>query len=211
MGEKEEKLLDWLLFADESKKVERYSDSPKKIRDFVGGHTSCLIRLIVSLHGIYRKEIEFLYLDFDLGKAVFIALDHDLGEILAGEISSLKIFNGEVTLGEKYDKEKEAWKEISKKFGRWGQKASNRWYEFESLDSPEAKFAVVCDKIEPTIHLLKECMKDKKLFPKIITSYGEEDIKKFPVLKNFCNLLESRLEKLDKKRKGLKNPKKIKL
>lgn len=85
----------------------------------------------------------------DVNKCIKIALVHDLVEIYAGDTFAYDEKG-------KLDKEKREKEAADKLFGmlegEQGKEIRALWEEFEAKETPEAKYANVCDRLGPLIH-----------------------------------------------------------
>ncbi len=109
-----------------------------------------------------------LYKDLDLGLVAQFALVHDLVEAHAGDTPTLMGVNKDF-LKQKEKREKKALNKIKKEFGKdfgWIHKTIEK---YEKLDTKEARYIKVLDKILPKITVIlnnAKAINDKKLATK---------------------------------------------
>ncbi len=92
---------------------------------------------------------EYCKEDIDVNKVIKIALVHDLVEVYAGDTFAYDEKGYET----KANREKEAADRLFGMLeGEQGEEIRALWEEFEAKQTPEAKFANVCDRVQPLIH-----------------------------------------------------------
>ena len=140
MDERLKKQMDFLLEADKLKFISRQtylSDGKRKEND--GEHSWHLALMAVLLSEYSNEKI-------DLVKVITMVLIHDIVEIDAGDTYAYD------TLGNQSKREREV-KAADRIFNilpkDQAQKLRQLWEEFEAYETPEAKFAHVCDNVQP--------------------------------------------------------------
>ena len=140
MDERLKKQMDFLLEADKLKFITRQtylSDGKRKEND--GEHSWHLALMAVLLSEYSNEKI-------DLVKVITMVLIHDIVEIDAGDTYAYD------TLGNQSKREREV-KAADRIFNilpkDQAQKLRQLWEEFEAYETPEAKFAHVCDNVQP--------------------------------------------------------------
>lgn len=83
------------------------------------------------------------HLDIDKSKVLMMIIIHDLGEVIVGDITP----KDEITVEDKFKKELEAINEIFNSFNE-PDKFISLWKEFETNNTPEARFVKQLDKLE---------------------------------------------------------------
>ena len=143
MEKKEERLkkqMDFLLEADKLKFITRQtylSDGKRKEND--GEHSWHLALMAVLLSEYSNEKV-------DLVKVITMVLIHDIVEIDAGDTYAYD------AVGNQSKREREA-KAADRIFNilpeDQAKKFRQLWEEFEAYETPEAKFAHVCDNVQP--------------------------------------------------------------
>ena len=140
MDERLKKQMDFLLEADKLKFITRQtylSDGKRKEND--GEHSWHLALMAVLLSEYSNEKI-------DLVKVITMVLIHDIVENDAGDTYAYD------TLGNQSKREREV-KAADRIFNilpkDQAQKLRQLWEEFEAYETPEAKFAHVCDNVQP--------------------------------------------------------------
>ena len=143
MGNIEERLkkqMEFLLEVDKLKFINRQtylSDGKRKEND---GEHSWHLALMAVLFSEYSNEKD------DLGKVITMVLIHDIVEIDAGDTYAYD------AVGNQSKREREV-KAADRIFNilpeDQAEKLRRLWEEFEAYESPEAKFAHVCDNVQP--------------------------------------------------------------
>lgn len=144
-----QKITDILTFLHRTKNlesVERYKDSLADRRNTVAEH-SWRLALMVLIIGTETK------VRVDVGRAVAIALLHDIAEAKTGDIDAYQqIMAGKKLVDDKKAAEEAALHEMTDDlpFGDW---IYHFWREYEDLQTVEAKFVKALDKIEGFLHI----------------------------------------------------------
>lgn len=140
MDERLKKQMNFLLEVDKLKFISRQtylSDGKRKEND--GEHSWHLALMAVLLLEYSNEKI-------DLVKVITMVLIHDIVEIDAGDTYAYD------TLGNQSKREREV-KAADRIFNilpkDQAQKLRQLWEEFEAYETPEAKFAHVCDNVQP--------------------------------------------------------------
>ena len=140
MDERLKKQMDFLLEADKLKFITRQtylSDGKRKEND--GEHSWHLALMAVLLSEYSNEKI-------DLIKVIIMVLIHDMVEIDAGDTYAYD------AVGNQSKREREV-KAADRIFNILPRDQAERfrqlWEEFEAYETPEAKFAHVCDNVQP--------------------------------------------------------------
>lgn len=140
MDERLKKQMDFLLEADKLKFISRQtylSDGKRKEND--GEHSWHLALMAVLLSEYSNEKI-------DLVKVITMVLIHDIVEIDAGDTYAYD------AVGNQSKREREV-KAADRIFNILPQDQAEKfrqlWEEFEAYETPEAKFAHVCDNVQP--------------------------------------------------------------
>lgn len=140
MDERMKKQMDFLLEADKLKFITRQtylSDGKRKEND--GEHSWHLALMAVLLSEYSNEKI-------DLIKVIIMVLIHDMVEIDAGDTYAYD------AVGNQSKREREV-KAADRIFNILPRDQAERfrqlWEEFEAYETPEAKFAHVCDNVQP--------------------------------------------------------------
>ena len=163
MDERLKKQMDFLLEADKLKFITRQtylSDGKRKEND--GEHSWHLALMAVLLSEYSNEKI-------DLVKVITMVLIHDMVEIDAGDTYAYD------AVGNQSKREREV-KAADRIFNILPQDQAEKfrqlWEEFEAYETPEAKFAHVCDNVQPLM------LNDATDGP----AWREHDVKKSQVL-----------------------------
>ena len=140
MDERLKKQMDFLLEADKLKFITRQtylSDGKRKEND--GEHSWHLALMAVLLSEYSNEKI-------DLIKVIIMVLIHDMVEIDAGDTYAYDAVGNQ----SKREREVKAADRIFKILPRdQAERFRQLWEEFEAYETPEAKFAHVCDNVQP--------------------------------------------------------------
>ena len=163
MDERLKKQMDFLLEADKLKFITRQtylSDGKRKEND--GEHSWHLALMAVLLSEYSNEKI-------DLVKVITMVLIHDMVEIDAGDTYAYD------AVGNQSKREREV-KAADRIFNILPQDQAEKfrqlWEEFEAYETPEAKFAHVCDNVQPL--MLNDATDGR--------AWREHDVKKSQVL-----------------------------
>jgi putative hydrolase of HD superfamily len=139
MADRLDSILDFLVLVDRFKTVER--------RAFLGGGARRENSAEHSWHMalvamILARETRF---EGDLGRVLSMVLVHDLVEIYAGDAFAYDAAAREAAVGKE--------EEVAKKLfgmlpGDLGAEFEGLWREFEARQTPEAKLAYACDRVQ---------------------------------------------------------------
>lgn len=144
-----QKISDILTFLHRTKgleSVDRYKDSLSDKRNTVAEH-SWRLALMVLIIGTEAK------VRIDVGRAMSIALLHDIAEVKTGDIDAYQqIMAGKQLIDSKARAEETAMREMTDDlpFGDW---VYDFWREYEDQKTIEAKFVKALDKIEGFLHI----------------------------------------------------------
>lgn len=142
-NERLKKQIEFLVEIDKMKNVFRRTvliDSSRRENDAEHSWHFAMLALILN---------EYCSEAIDVSRVIKIALCHDLVEIYAGDTFA---YDSEAHK-DKQDREKEA---ADKLFSLLpedeGREIMDLWIEFENKETPESRFANVCDRFQPLIH-----------------------------------------------------------
>lgn len=199
-----EKYFDFIGLVEGLKKIERFKDQffwknyPKLDRyESVADHSWRLALFVL----LFQDKIR----NFDVNKAVKIALIHDLPEIVAGDAHPMgkdgtgkdTYFSNKIKAKERFKKEQRAAKKILSKLPQKQSKELYKlWLEYENQKTKEAKIVKALDKIECIMQVNE--YRHGNLFPKhqkfnlkYISKYADTDLE----IKKFTQILVNKLNK----------------
>jgi putative hydrolases of HD superfamily len=189
------KVQDIIKFSGDAGKLEstfRFSETLKDMKESVADHSwrLTLMTFLIS---------EELDMNLDVGKALKLALVHDLAEAFTGEIDAWKIITGKVSKKSKFVKEKKAMDKMTKGL-QFGNQVKSLWQEYEDQNSKEAKLVRGLDKIEAFLSIYEAGHQNykKKVFH---SNYADEAVNNFPQLKPLLSDVKEMLKKEMKKGK----------
>lgn len=149
---KPQEIQDMLTFLERSKglqSVERYGASLSGAHNTVAEH-SWRLGLMVLILSIQCK------LHLDVGRALSLALVHDMAEAKTGDIDAYTQINGESDiLVKKAAAEDAAMKGMTGDLS-FGNEIYTLWREFEEQQTVEAKFIKALDRIEGFLHIAED-------------------------------------------------------
>ncbi len=127
-------------------------------------------------------------LGLDKGKCVQMALIHDIGESLAGDITP----HDNLTDNEKHERERRAMESLFKSVNE--NSIIELWEEYEKRESPESKFVYELDKIEMLLQAFEyeQRFKDRGIDLSEFWAYVEGRIKE-PKILEILNILKRRM------------------
>lgn len=138
-----------LTFLRRSKGLEsakRYRSSLRGEQNTVAEH-SWRLALMAFVIGSECK------LEIDMGRALSLAVMHDLAEAQTGDIDAYEqILEGKKLIEEKAVLEEEAMRDMTSDLS-FGDSIFGMWQEYEEQSSVEAKFVKALDKIEGFLHI----------------------------------------------------------
>lgn len=140
MEERLKQQMDFLLEADKLKFINRQtylSDGERKEND--AEHSWHLALMAVLLSEYSREEIDLL-------KVITMVLIHDIVEIDAGDTYA---YDEKGKMSQRAREEKAADRLFHILPDDQAEKLRELWEEFDAYETPEAKFAHVCDNIQP--------------------------------------------------------------
>lgn len=142
-NEKLKKQLSFLVEIDKMKNELRRTliiDGTRRENDAEHSWHLAMYALILS---------EYAPSEIDVNKTIKLGVVHDLVEIYAGDTFAYDVKGN----CDKEQREKEA---ADKLFGmldeEQGREIRSLWEEFDAKETPESKFANVCDRLQPLIH-----------------------------------------------------------
>lgn len=132
-------LVSAIEFMNRFKQIERLSIISKNGRkESDAEHTWHMVMTLWLLSESYEKKV-------DLGKAIKIALVHDLPEILTGDVFA---HSTEITKEQKKENELKSINEIVSQLPeKFGKEIKQLWDEYEERETDEAKFVWLVDKL----------------------------------------------------------------
>lgn len=185
------KILNFFADAEKLKTTLRFGANeliPRKYRESSADH-SWKVSLLVF---VLAKELN---LDIDLGRAIKMAIIHDLAEAISGDVDHRLIATGKITPEYKKKIEKEAIKKIMKNLSK---NTKNEFVdllnEYEERKTEESKYVKAVDVLETTHYLIG---KGAKYYdnPDLIAAYPDEHIKRFPELLPILKIVKTELKK----------------
>lgn len=189
------KLLNFLIEADELKRTYRFSTLPEGARDSVADHSYRLALMALTVAEEYK-------IDIDRGRAVGIALKHDIQEWITGEIDSKLVADGSVTKEEKQLKELKAVREIERKYGWFGKEICEGWFDFEEGRDRENLYVKALDKIEAMTHLISVGGEHHDDDWGYTATYADEAVRNFPELNPLLKEVKKKL-RVECERRGV--------
>jgi len=187
-----EKILEFLHLIGRLKTTYRFKANEKCLGDSSADHSWRLALMTFMI-------AEELKLDLDIAKAVKIALVHDLAESITGDIDVRLIKQKVFTKEQKRKSEEEAMIKLKKILPkRLGGEINDLWLEYERESSREALYIKALDKIETSMHIV-ELGEGAYDDTDLIGTYGNENVAKFPELKDFSRLIKEEIKKEFKK------------
>lgn len=172
MEDRLKKQMDFLLEVDKAKFIGRQTYLSDSIRKENDAEHSWHLALMAALLAEYSDE------KIDLAKTMLMVLIHDLVEIDAGDTYAYDAVGNQ----SKRERELKAADRIFNILPKdQAEKLRALWDEFEEYQTPEAKFAHVCDNVQPL--MLNHASNGK--------SWRERGIKKSQVLKRNEHVGES--------------------
>lgn len=111
----------------------------------------------------------------DLGKALKMAIIHDIAECRIGDIITWENFH--MTKKGKKEIEEKAMRSLLSTLGNQGKEYFNIWKEYEERKTKEAKFVKAIDNLEMTLQALEYEKQEKNLNKYIKTFFKGNDIK----------------------------------
>ncbi len=194
-------ILDFSMWVNELKLVERYSELKKYNKEFWGdysaGHSWRLALLILLFADEFQE-------DLDIKRMLELAVVHDLAEVITGDVDARLVDEGVVKKKDKHKEEKKALKELLKNLPvKLQEKIQNIWNEYEEGKTAEARFVKVLDKVEAQTHILSQDLDDKYDVPDFILRYADKPVAKCPRLKPVMEVVKKDLLE-DFKKRGVK-------
>lgn len=183
------KNIDWrqlIIFLNKInklKKIKRYNYQESRLNESVADHCWRLA-LMVCVIG------DFLDMKIDKTYAMQLALIHDLGESICGDIDFIKIIRNEVSLEEKYELEKKAWQQLQEFLPEnLSQTFFDMWLDFEEQKSLEAKFVAALDRLEGSLHIM-DIGCNEHADPDLIPNSCDKHLDQVPQLFDFLKTLK---------------------
>lgn len=181
------KIFKFFIQIGKLKTTYRYSTSKKIHHDSSADHTWRVAMMTFMIN-------QELKLAIDIGRAVKIALVHDLAEAITGDIDVILIKNNTITKEEKNRLEERAMMKMKNDLPpELGDEIYNLWLEYEKGETKEARYVKAMDKIETTIHLISEGH-EKFDDLDLIATYADKCVKSCPELKNFLRVVKEKLK-----------------
>lgn len=144
MRKKLEEVLDFTHFTEKLKTELRHSWTSTGRQESVADHSwrLCVLLIVCAPH---------IEIEFDLLKAIKIALFHDIGESLIGDAHYLDITENKITMDKRFELESKAVKTISNMLKTENTRIYDLWVEFEGRDSIEGQIVSFLDRLEVCI------------------------------------------------------------
>lgn len=141
---KAQKILDFLNISEGIKNELRHSWTSKGRRESVAEHSWRLSLMVLVCAPYFPKE-------FNVLKAIKMAILHDIGEVYEGDLHFLEINKSENSRKKRFLAEENAVHNICKVIGNHGSSIFNIWREFEENKTIEAQIVNCLDKLEACI------------------------------------------------------------
>lgn len=125
-----------------------------------------------------------LKLKLDMERTLMMAIVHDIGESITGDIDVRLIHRNKISRKKKDSDEHAACERIGNMIDQ-GPLVYNLWKEYEEGVTPEARFVKAVDKIETFFHYLETAIRHgPKLFdaPDLTATYADKAVAKVPEL-----------------------------
>jgi len=156
-------------------------------RDSVAEHS---FRLVFFVFLSYYH----FHLDIDLEKTIKMAMFHDIGEGIVGDIDVALIYKWIITKQEKYEAEKKAMEDIKSMLPHEiGEEVFLLWEEYEKAETKEAQILKALDKFEGILHILY-CGHEHFDTPDLIALHCDKYFQKVPELFPLLKILKTRLK-----------------
>ena len=182
-----DKIFDFLYTIEDLKKTVRYKSASVELTESVADHSwrLAMTTMIVANH---------LKLDINIERAIKIALVHDLGEYLHGDVEYKRIYLGTISKDEKHRMELEGINSAKNKLPKnLGEEIYNIWKEYDEAETREAKFVKALDKMEAIMHVHSKGHETFDI-PDSVATYADKAVSKFPELKEMLHMLKMRLK-----------------
>lgn len=148
----QQEITDILTFLKRSKSLEsamRYNASLRTQKNTVAEHSWRLALMALVIGSACKVKV-------DIGKAMSMALLHDLAEATTGDIDAYtQIKEGKELVEEKNVLEERAVKDMTKDLS-FGDQVYDLWREYEDQQTIEAKFVDALDVIEGFLHIAED-------------------------------------------------------
>ncbi|PIN74358.1 hypothetical protein COV20_00345 [Candidatus Woesearchaeota archaeon CG10_big_fil_rev_8_21_14_0_10_45_16] len=184
---KEEQLRQIMQFLGKAGKLRetiRFDSTLSDHRESTADH-SWRLSLMVAL------VAEELKIDLDVGRAMKIALVHDLAESVTGDIDAYRVITHEYSKEDKDRKEKEAITKILAGFS-FKDNIKNLWNEYFYQETREARFVKALDRIEAFLTIL-ESGHASYLLHLFYSDYADEAVRNFSELADFLKVVKEEL------------------
>ena len=184
-----EQIFNFLQKAGKLKDTYRFSESELlRNKESTADHTWRLSLMAFVL----TNELN---LAINIEHALKLALIHDIGESLTGDIDYRLYHNNEAAKLQKEQGELRAINELRKNLPlRRGTELYNLWTEYEATATEEAKFIKALDKIETMAYLIENGKKAYYDISEITATYADKHVNNFPQLKPVLNLVKTKLK-----------------
>jgi putative hydrolase of HD superfamily len=178
-----EKIFDFFHEIESLKYKLRFGSSENKLNESVSAHSWRVAVMALFLPEKLDIKINILH-------AVKLALTHDLGEYISGDIDERIISSGKISKAEKKKLEMQAIEKLSETLPE----IRLLWKEFEDCTSEEAKYAAAIDKLETLEHIINSGRETYNM-PEMIPNYADAAVSKFPRLLPALLHLKEKLKK----------------
>ena len=184
-------ILAFLNKIEKLKTVQRQiSVSDNSRKESAAEHTWRMAVMAMLLH----RELK---LQVDLLKTLEIVLVHDIIEAVAGDVWIIDANDTKAQI-EKEEREIRAAEEIFALLPKlMGEELKNLWHEYESKNSPEAKFAQALNKLEVMVQRTDLGIenweeRDFNIY-QVLLHWADKSTDQFPELKTFWNVIQEKL------------------
>lgn len=182
------KIMGFLKEAGRLKETYRFSEAEAlKEKESSAAHSWRLSLMAI----LVAKELR---LEIDMEKALKIAIVHDVGEAIAGDVDYRLIHEGKITKEEKHAAELAAIHKLEHMLPEsLGAEIYTLWKEYEEHATREARFIKALDKLETLSYVIEngyQCMD----VPEMIATYADKPVSEFPELIPVLREIKARLK-----------------
>jgi 5'-deoxynucleotidase YfbR-like HD superfamily hydrolase len=188
MSQELQELNNFYTLINDLKFTYRFSESPNLGKESTAGHSWRLAMMVMTLTDTLPVKIHKEH-------ALELALIHDLAEVITGDVDYNLVYNQILTTETKQEKEKKAMQQLIKPLPKKMQeKMLALFNEYESQQTPEANYIKALDKLESIAHVFA-CGMEKLKDPRVLPTYADKAVKKFPALLPLHMLQKKELKK----------------
>ncbi len=182
-----EKIIDFIHESAKLKKIFRYKEHHRDLWESTAEHSWRMALMVI----LFARELD---LKINVGRAVEIALVHDLPESINDDIAITVLVKNRNLLAKKARNERIAMRQLQKVLPpREGDTLYELWNEYEESKTPEARFVRALNKLEAVAHLLEAGYKTFAQ-PDFMIKYLNETKIDFPPLKAVIDILKREMK-----------------